>query len=109
MAAGGRCHEGRVLARTEAATVLSIHGGAGEIGHVKDFFVDENDWSIQRLVVDTKNWWPGKIVLIEPRSIKGIDWTDNLVNLKIDRKKVKESPAYDVTATIDQAMMETFP
>jgi len=34
----------------------------GEIGHLKDFLVEDADWSIRYLVVDTKNWWPGKKV-----------------------------------------------
>jgi hypothetical protein len=97
------------LRSTEAVTGYHIHASDGEIGHVEDFLVDDTDWSIHCLVVDTKNWWPGKRVLIAPSSIRAIDWTDNLVNLKISRAKVKESPPYDVFSTIDEAMMETFP
>jgi len=86
-----------------------IHATDGEIGHLDDFIVEDTDWSIRSIIVDTKNWWPGKIVVIAPPSIDTIDWTDSLVNLKIDRKKVKASPAYDASTTIDRAMMQTFP
>ncbi len=57
--------------------------------------MEDADWSIHYLVVDTKNWWPGKKVLISPRSAREIDWTDRLVNLNVDRQRVKDSPAYD--------------
>jgi hypothetical protein len=97
------------LRSTQAVTGYHIHASDGEIGHVEDFLLEDGDWSIRNLVVDTKNWWPGKRVLIAPSSIRTIDWTDNLVNLKISRAKVKESPPYDVFSTIDEAMMETFP
>ena len=86
-----------------------IHASDGEIGHVEDFLVEDTDWSIHNLVVDTKNWWPGKKILIAPRSIKAIDWTDNLVNLKVDREKVRDSPTYDASTTVDRALQETFP
>ena len=85
------------LRSVQAVTGYHIHASDGEIGYVEDFLLQDTDWSIHNLVVDTTNWWPGKKVLIAPRSIQEIDWTDNLVNLKIDREKVKNSPAYDAS------------
>ena len=55
------------LRSIEAVTGYHIHASDGEIGHVEDFLVEDADWSIHYLVVDTKNWWPGKKVLISPR------------------------------------------
>ena len=69
----------------------------GEIGHVEDFLMDDTDWSIHYLIVDTKNWWPGKKVLISPRSAREIDWNEKLVHLDVDRQKVKASPEYDAS------------
>ena len=70
--------------------------------------MEDADWSIHYLVVDTKNWWPGKKVLISPRSAREIDWTDKLVNLNVDRQKVKDSPAYDASTTVDRAYEKHF-
>jgi hypothetical protein len=84
------------------------HASDGEIGHVEDFLVEEADWSIHYLVVDTKNWWPRKKVLISPHSIREIDWTDNLVNISVDRQRVKDSPAYDASVTVDRASENHF-
>jgi len=97
------------LLSVNAVTGYHIHATDGEIGHVDDFIIEDTDWSIHSIIVNTKNWWPGKIVVVAPSSIDTVDWTDSLVNLKIDRKKVKASPAYDASTTIDRAMMETFP
>ena len=85
----------RISRSVEAVTGYHIHASDGEIGHVEDFLVEDADWSIHYLVVDTKNWWPGKKVLISPRSALEIDWTDRLVNLNVDRQTVKDSPTYD--------------
>jgi sporulation protein YlmC with PRC-barrel domain len=97
------------LRSVQAVKGYHIHATDGEIGHLTDFIVDDTDWSIRSIIVDTKNWWPGKIVVIAPSSIDTVDWMDSLVNLKISREKVKASPAYDASTTIDRAMMETFP
>ena len=96
------------LRSTEAVTGYHIHASDGEIGHVEDFLVEDTDWSIHYLVVDTKNWWSGKKVLISPRSTQEIDWTDKLVNLDVVRQKVKDSQVYDPSITVDRAYDEEF-
>ena len=83
-------------------TGYHIRASDGEIGHVEDFLVEDADWSIRYLVVDTKNWWPGKKVLIAPHSAREIDWTKKLVKLDVDRQRVKDSPQYDPSTTVDQ-------
>ena len=96
------------LRSIRAVTGYHIHASDGEIGHVADFLVEDADWSIHYLVVDTKNWWLGKKVLISPRSIHGIDWGGNLLNLVVDRQKVKDSPSYDASTTVDRAYENHF-
>jgi len=93
--------------RRDALYPLGDHASDGEIGHVEDFFIEDTDWSIRHLIVDTRNWWPGKMVLISPQSASEIDWTDRLVNIDVDRHSVKESPAYDST-TVDRALERHF-
>jgi len=78
-----------------------IYASDGEIGHVEDLLVDDDDWSIHYLVVDTKNWWPGRQVLISPMSVRKIEWADRLVSLGADRQMVKNSPPYDSSTTVD--------
>jgi hypothetical protein len=89
------------LRSIEEVTGYHVHASDGEIGHVADFLVEDDDWSIHYLVVDTKNWWPGQKVLISPLSVRTIEWDDRLVNLGADRQKIKDSPAYDPLMTID--------
>jgi sporulation protein YlmC with PRC-barrel domain len=96
------------LRSIETVSAYHIHASDGEIGHVEDLLLEDADWSIHYLVVDTKNWWPGKTVLISPRLVRGIDWTDNLVNLNVDRQRVKDSPTYDPTTTVDRAYENHF-
>jgi hypothetical protein len=101
-AAARRSDDDPHLRSIEAIIGYHIHASDGEIGHVDDFLFEDADWSIHYLVVDTKNWWPGKKVLVSPRSIREIDWTDNLVNVNVDRQKVKNSPGYDPSASVDR-------
>jgi sporulation protein YlmC with PRC-barrel domain len=77
-----------------------IHANDGEIGHVEDILVEDSDWSIRYLIVDTTNWWPATDVLISPMSVRTIQWADRLVNLRVDRQTVKESLPYESLAKL---------
>jgi hypothetical protein len=96
------------LRSIEAVSGYHIHASDGEIGHVEDFLVEDGDWSIHYLIVDTKNWWPAKKVLISPRSAREIEWSHKLVHLDVDRQTVKDSPAYDSSTTVDRAYENHF-
>jgi hypothetical protein len=96
------------LRSAEAVTGFHVHATDGEIGHVEDLLVDDADWSIRYIKVDTKNLWPGSRVLISPRSVRSIDRPNRLVHLDVDRQKVEHSPPYDPSKTVDDAYNETF-
>jgi hypothetical protein len=66
----------------------------GEIGHVDDFIIDDETWAIRYLVVATKNWWPGKKVLISPKWIESVSWDEREVVIGLTRETIKDSPEY---------------
>jgi hypothetical protein len=103
-----RDHDDPHLRSIAAVTGYHIHASDGEIGHLEDSLLEDADWSIRYLVVDTRNWWPGERVLISPRSVREIDWAERLIHLDINRQKVKGGPSYDPAITIDGAFEEKF-
>lgn len=81
----------------------AIHGADEDIGHVKDFIFDDQEWPIRYLVVDTRNWWPGgKKILIGTQWIESINWADAAVQVKLTRDQIKDSPAYDEDAALNR-------
>lgn len=84
-------------------TGYHIHANDGEIGHLSDILVEEEDWTLRYLVVNTSNWWMGKKVLISPRVAKDIMWTERMIYVGVDREMVKTSPLYDPNRRIDRA------
>ena len=77
-----------------AAKVTGYHIDAidGEIGHVEDFIIDDKTWEIRYMVVDTRNWLPGKKVLIAPRWIERVSWEDSKVYVNLSREAIGEWP-----------------
>lgn len=66
-----------------------------KLGHVVDFLFDEEDWSIQYLVVDPRDLWPGKHVLVAAEHIEHVYWGDKEVVVDLSSKEIENSPAYD--------------
>jgi hypothetical protein len=74
----------------------------GEVGHVEDFLVDDITWVLRYLVVDTRNWLPGRKVLISPQWIKSIHWVDEMVYLDLDTDAIKDSPEFDPSQPVNR-------
>jgi hypothetical protein len=72
-----------------------IHAIDGEIGHLEDFVVDDENWALAFLIVDTHNWLPGKKVLISPQWIKFIDWEEAQVYVNLSKASVRDSPEFN--------------
>jgi hypothetical protein len=66
----------------------------GDIGHIEDFLFDARSWQIRYVVVDTRDWLPGRHVLVSPEWITGIEWNDRRVRFKVTREAVESSPQY---------------
>jgi len=80
----------------------SIKAVDGEIGHVEDFVVDDESWAIRYLVVDTRNWLPGKKVVVPPAWIDSADWLKKVVAVDLTRGQVERSPEYDPSAPVNR-------
>lgn len=83
------------LRSTKEVAGYHIQASDGEIGHVDDFLVDDENWAIRYLVIDTSNWWGGKTVLISPAWIRDVNWIDRKVSVNLTREAVKAGPDFD--------------
>jgi uncharacterized protein YrrD len=82
------------LRSTRAVSGHYIQATDGEIGHVEDFIIDDETWAIRYLIIDTRNWWPGKKVLISPQWIERISWDELTVFVNVLREAIKQAPEY---------------
>ncbi len=75
-------------------TGYHIEARDGEIGHIADFLVDEQTWKIHYLIADTRNWLPGRKVLLSPAWIDSVAWLDGKVVAKVLQEDVRQAPEY---------------
>jgi hypothetical protein len=67
----------------------------GEIGQVRDLYVDDEAWVVRYLVVETGGWLSSKKVLISPIAIGEPDRAKRLLPVSITKEQVKNSPDFD--------------
>jgi hypothetical protein len=66
----------------------------GEIGSVDGFVIDDEAWAIRYIEVATRNWWPGKKVLVSPAWVERVSWEDSKVYVSLTREAIKDAPEY---------------
>lgn len=88
------------LRSSDEVTGYRIHARDGEIGRVEDFILEEVDWKIAYLELDTRKWLPGKNVLLAPGWIEQVSWTAKEVTVDLSVESIKTAPAYDASEPI---------
>jgi PRC-barrel domain protein len=66
-----------------------IEAADGAAGRIQDFMVDDRNWKVDALVVDTKEWLPGGKVLVSPTAVEHIDWQAKTVRVSLTREAVE--------------------
>jgi sporulation protein YlmC with PRC-barrel domain len=103
-ATGGDPH----LRSAEHVAGYKIHAVDGTIGHVEDFIVDVMDWRIRGIVIDTRDWLPGRKVVVPAAAVDRISWTDSEVAVHLTRRAVEHGPELtadaDVTGDLGQRL-----
>src|SRR4029078_12637990 len=88
-----------LLSRREI-TADDIQRMNGAIGHVEDLVVDDDTWTIRYIEVDTRNWLPGKKVLLQTMRIDHISAAQPSSALLLSQRAIQSAPAYDPSRLI---------
>ena len=83
------------LRSSDRVTGYYIDASDGEIGHLNGFVMDDEAWAIRYIEVATRNWWPGKKVLVSPAWIERVSWENSKVYVALTREAIQNGPAYD--------------
>jgi len=74
-----------------------VHAVDGEIGDVRDFYFDDDGWSVLYFVIDTGEWLPGRKVLVTPFALGEVDWMERRFDLQgVTKEMVEASPHIDL-------------
>jgi sporulation protein YlmC with PRC-barrel domain len=79
-----------------------------DLGHVKDFYFDDQSWAVRYVIVDTGNWLPGQQVLISPHAFPGIFVEGKVIQVNLTRKQIEGSPVIETHKPVSRQFEEEY-
>jgi sporulation protein YlmC with PRC-barrel domain len=73
----------------------------GDIGKVKDFYFDDETWTVRYLIVKTGNWL-SREVLISPSVVTDRFWEPASFSVGLTRQQVRDSPDIDTEKPVSR-------
>ena len=83
-------------------TGFTIGATDGEIGKVKEFYFNDNTWTIQYVIAETGNWLSGRKVLISSEAMLRPEWEAKVFPVNLTMEQVKNSPDIDTDKPVSR-------
>ena len=72
-----------------------LRASDGDIGHVEDFYFNDQQWAIRYVVADTGSWQSGRLVLISPHAFGNLHQNGDCLFVNLTRQQIENSPAIE--------------
>lgn len=86
----------------------SLSTAEGEIGTVKDFYFDDQQWAVRYVVADTGAWLPGRLVLISPHAFGNFHEDGDSLLVNLTRQQIENSPAIETHKPVSRQFEEEY-
>ena len=84
-----------------------VQASDGSIGSVQDFILDDSNWAIRYLIVDTSAWWQNDHKrLIGMKWAERIDFPARQFHVRQTRAQVRASPKFEDVSSIHREYEE---
>lgn len=80
----------------------------GEVGHVKDFYFDDQTWAVRYVVADTGTWLTGRQVLLSPYGFGSLRQAGKLLLVNLSRKQIEDSPLIETHKPVSRQYEEEY-
>src|SRR5271169_6342343 len=85
-----------------------LRASDGEIGHVKDFYFDDQKWVVRYAVADTGSWLLGRLVLIAPHAFGNLDQNRTSLLVNLTRQQIENSPPIESHKPVSRQYEEEY-
>jgi len=79
-----------------------------EIGKLKDFYFDDQNWVIRYVIADTTSWLPGRLVLISPHAFGHFEKNGDCLLVNLTRVQIENSPSIDSHKPVSRQYEEEY-
>ena len=80
----------------------------GEIGHVKDFYFNDQHWVVRYVIAETGSCLSGRTVLISPHAFGDFHQDGDCLLVNLTREQIKNSPAIDSHKPVSRQYEEEY-
>ena len=80
----------------------------GEIGHVKDFYFEDQKWAVRYVVADTGSWLPGRQVLLSPHAVGSLQQAGKVLRVNLTRRQIEDSPSIEFHKPVSRQYEEEY-
>ena len=91
-----------MLRKAKDLSGYSLAASDGEIGQVKEFYFDDQSWTIRYLIADTGGWLSGRQVLISPYALDPANEGRKVIPVDLTRKQIEMSPSLDTDKPVSR-------
>ena len=67
----------------------ALHAEDGEVGSVDDLYFHDGDWDVRYLVVNTRDWIPGRKYLVSPIAIDRENLLGGDIRVDLTREPIR--------------------
>lgn len=85
-----------------------LGGSDGDVGHIKDFYFDDQKWVIRYVIVEAGTWLTGRATLISPHAFGRLHQVDGVLRVKLTRKQIEGSPSIDTHKPVSRQYEEEY-
>jgi sporulation protein YlmC with PRC-barrel domain len=94
-------------------TIQQLYGKAlaasdGEVGSIKDFYFNDQQWAIRYVIVDTGSWLPGRQVLLSPHAFRSVYHKEDSLQVILTRQQIENSPTIAAHKPVSRQFEEEY-
>ncbi len=82
-----------MLIKSKTLKGYKLNAIDGEIGRAKEFYFDDEHWTVRYLVADTGNWLTGLQVLISPYAMGAANKVKENIAVNLSKEQIENSPS----------------
>ena len=97
-----------MLSNVKALIGYRLDSLDGEIGTVKEFYFDDQHWTIRYLVADTGSWLTGRQVLISPYALVAVAKESRHITINLTKQQIENSPSLDSDKPVSRQFEEDY-
>jgi hypothetical protein len=97
-----------MLERARTLNGYKLRSLDGDIGSVKDFYFDDQYWTIRYLVADTGTWLTERQVLISPYALKDVISERHEIGVELTKKQIEASPSLDSDKPVSRQFEDSY-